>query len=202
MKNFLILIWLLFQVTLSVSAYSNYAVRNEGYYVDARGQVPEYSRIAPPHEEKIPTPHATKTVVPFERYYDINKAGYRPMGYQAPLVPGHNIHYSERRAKPYTRDEYLDVWCSGIIDYRSGSCTTKDYVLYFFRARDWSVAVAGAPIKNKIGKKGKPWGVFLMCDHLGIDAQYMHSAKRWAELYNVPLYMATIDAYIPLDWLY
>ena len=62
--------------------------RNKGYYMDGRGQVPEYARIKPPHEENVPkVSHPTKTVQGWDRYYDINKAGYRPMGYQTPLVP-------------------------------------------------------------------------------------------------------------------
>ena len=105
----LILISLLFQVPATaltvdldrMDAVKGEAVisRDRGYYMDGRGQVPEYSRIAPPHEENIPKqPRATKTVVGWDRYYQINKEGYRPMGYQMPLVPNYNVHYSNRRA--------------------------------------------------------------------------------------------------------
>ena len=177
--------------------------RDRGYYMDGRGQVPEYARIAPPHEENIPKiSHPTKTVVGWDRYYDINKAGYRPIGYQMPLVPNYNVHYSNRRAKPYTRAEYISVWCNGEPNYSKGVCSTKDYNIYFFRVRDWAWGVASAPIRNiKNGKNGKRSAICFMCDELGLDAEHMHAAKEWAELYDMKIHFVTIDSYIPLDWL-
>ena len=86
MKKLLVLIMLLIQVSLPTLAMvvdlnaqdtqrEAIITRDKGYYMDGRGQVPEHARIAPPHEENIPTPHPTKTVVGWDRYYDINKEG-------------------------------------------------------------------------------------------------------------------------------
>lgn len=208
----LISISLLFQVSATAATVdldrldSNWGEavisRDRGYYMDGRGQVPEYSRIAPPHEENIPTPHATKTVVGWDRYYAINKEGYRPMGYQMPLVPNYNIHYSNRRANPYSRAEFVKVWCDGEADLKRGICTTSDYNFYFYKVRDWAFAVAGAPIRNlKNGKNGRRSAIVFAVDELGLDAESMHAAKEWAELYDMKIHFVTIDAYIPLDWV-
>ena len=177
--------------------------RDRGYYMDGRGQVPEYARIAPPHEENIPkVSHPTKTVVGWDRYYDINKQGYRPMGYQMPLVPNYNIHYSNRRANPYTREEYMKVWCNGEANFQKGICTTSDYNYYYYKVRDWAFAVAGAPIRNiKNGKNGRKSAIVFACDELGLDSEHMHAAKEWAELYDMKIHFVTIDSYIPLDFL-
>ncbi len=174
--------------------------RDYGYYVDGRGQVPEYSRIPPPNEDKIPAePHPTRTVVPFDRYYDINKMGMRRHPAMTPWIPNYNCHYSERRAKPYTKKEFVDVWCSGDKFVNGVDCQTENYAITFVRARDWSYGVIKAPIKAK--KTGKKAAVFLMVDDLGLDAEAMHAAKDWSELFNIPIFFGTIDAYIPSDWI-
>ena len=174
--------------------------REQGYYVDGRGQVPEYSRIPPPNEDKIPTePHPTRTVVPFDRYYDINKMGMRRHPAMTPWIPNYNCHYSERRAKPYTKEEYIDVWCSGDKGVNGVDCQSEHYAISFVRARDWSYGVIKAPLKAK--KTGKKAAVFLMVDDLGLDAPHMHAAKDWSELFNIPIFFGTIDAYIPSDWI-
>mgnify|MGYP003309495266 CR=1 FL=1 len=176
--------------------------RDKGYYMDGRGQVPEYARIAPPHEENIPVPHPTKTVVGWDRYYDINKEGYRPMGYQTPLVPGHNVVYSERRAKPYSTSDYLAVWCNGEADYRKGTCTTANKVYYYYDVHHWSAAVAATPFRDlKRTKDGKGRGYVMYCHELGLCAEYMHAAKDWSELFDMDIHFVTIDAYIGKDWL-
>ena len=155
MKKLLILIILLIQVpTYAIlvdvdgASAGAYGTKANGYYVDGRQQVPEYSRIAPPHEENIPDPHPTKTVQPWDRYYEINKQGYRPMGYQAPLVPNYNYFYSTRRAKPYTRNEYLSVWCEGVADYDKGTCSTDNKVYYYYDVYHWSTAIAATQFET------------------------------------------------------
>ena len=209
MKKFFILIMLLFSSLIPANALvvdldrgGVELTRGEGYYMDGRGQVPEYSRIAPPHEENIPQPRATKTVVPWDRYYDINKEGYRPMGYQMPLVPNYNYHYSNRRAKPYTTSEYVAVWCSGEPDYNKRTCTTEDKVYYYYNVRNWAYAVAGTPFRDlKRGKDGKSRSYVFYVEELGLDAEYMYGAKQWAELFDMDIHFVTIDSYIPTTYL-
>jgi hypothetical protein len=208
--TFLILISLPIQVcavTIDLDRMdSNYrettVTRANGYYVDGRGQVPEYARIAPPHEENIPkVSHPTKTVVPWDRYYDINKQGYRPMGYQMPLVPNYNVHYSNRRANPYTRAEYVSVWCNGEADLEKGICTVGNTRYYFYKVQDWAMGVAAAPMRDLKRRDGKKRGYIFCVDELGLDAEAMHAAKEWAELFDSKIHFVTIDAYIPLDYL-
>ena len=175
--------------------------RDKGYYMDGRGQVPEYARIAPPHEENIPTPHPTKTVVGWDRYYDINKEGYRPMGYQAPLVPNYNVHYSNRRNNPYSRAEYVKVWCAGEADLDKGICTVGETRYYYYKVRDWSFAVAAAPVRDLKRRDGKHRAYVFAVDELGLDTEAMYAAKKWAEMCDCDIHFVTIDSYIGLDWL-
>ena len=214
-SKLLILIWLLIQVSFPLKGicgctsplYENKSLLNRetkeaGYYMDGRGQVPEYARIVPPHEENIPDPHPTKVVVPWERYYEINKEGYRPMGYQIPLVPNYNIFYSERRAEPYTKAEFVSVWCAGEPNYEKGTCTTNDTVYYFYDVFHWSTGIAATQFRDlKRTKDGKSRGYIFYCQELGFCAEYMHAAKDWAELFDMKIHFVTIDSYIPQDWL-
>lgn len=209
MKKLLILIMLLIQVpTYAIlvdvdgASAGTYATKASGYYVDGRQQVPEYSRIAPPHEENIPDPHPTKTVQPWDRYYEINKQGYRPMGYQAPLVPNYNYFYSTRRAKPYTRNEYLSVWCGGVADYDKGTCSTDNKVYYYYDVYHWSTAIAATQFRDlKRTKDGRSRAYVFYVHNLGLMAEQMHGAKQWAELFDMDIHFVTIDSYIPLDFL-
>lgn len=213
MKHFLTLL-ILISLPIQVSAVtvdldrmdSNYGeaviTRDRGYYMDGRGQVPKYARIAPPNEENIPkVSHPTKTVVGWDRYYDINKQGYRPMGYQMPLVPNYNVHYSNRRANPYTRAEYVSVWCAGEADLQKGICTVNDKRYYFYKVRDWALGIAAAPVRDLKRRDGKQRGYIFCVDELGLDSEHMHAAKKWAELYDCDIHFVTIDSYIPLDFL-
>ena len=212
MKKLLVLIMLLIQVSLPTLAMvvdlnaqdtqrEAIITRDKGYYMDGRGQVPEYARIAPPHEENIPTPHPTKTVVGWDRYYDINKEGYRPMGYQAPLVPNYNVHYSNRRNNPYSRAEYVKVWCAGEADLDKGICTVGETRYYYYKVRDWSFAVAAAPVRDLKRRDGKHRAYVFAVDELGLDTEAMYAAKKWAEMCDCDIHFVTIDSYIGLDWL-
>lgn len=212
MRKCFILIMLLIQVSLPTLAMvvdlnsqdtqrEAIITRDKGYYMDGRGQVPEYARIAPPHEENIPTPHPTKTVVGWDRYYDINKEGYRPMGYQAPLVPNYNVHYSNRRNNPYSRAEYVKVWCAGEADLDKGICTVGETRYYYYKVRDWSFAVAAAPVRDLKRRDGKHRAYVFAVDELGLDTEAMYAAKKWAEMCDCDIHFVTIDSYIGLDWL-
>lgn len=220
MKHFLIiliLILLLNQVPVSAIVYdldgakvsgntygdrAHYVDKEHGYYADGLGQVPEYSRIRPPHEENIPAPRATKTVVPYERYYETNKQGYRPMGFQAPLVPNYNYFYSNRRNKPYTRADYVKVWCDGEANLEKGTCTTQNKVYYFYDVYHWSTGVAATQFRDlKRTKDGKSRAYVFCVNDLGLMAEQMHGAKNWAELFDMDIHFVTISEYIPLDWL-
>lgn len=174
--------------------------REEGYYVDERGQVPEHARIAPPNEDKIPTmPHPSRTVENFEKYYDTNIMGLRRNPVMQQWTPNYNWHYSNRRAQPYTKDEWIDVWCTGDKHLNGVDCQNDKYATTFVPARHWSVGVVKAAIKAK--KVGKKAVVFIMIDDLGLDAEDVHNAKEWSKSFNMPMQFGTIDAFIPMDWI-
>ena len=171
-----------------------------GYYVDERNQIPEYQRIAPPHPEYIPTePRAQRTVVPFQSYYDTNTLGIRRHPYMTPIIPNYNKYYSERRAKPYTKEEFINIWCDGTKNADGVDCQTNEYAITFTRASSWAAAVVKAPFKAR--KVHKKTALFIMVDDLALDAKYMHDVKQYGELFNIQVYFGTVDSYIPADWI-
>ena len=172
----------------------------DGYYVDGRNQIPEYQRIAPPHPENIPTePKARKTVVPYDSYYDVNVLGIRRHPYMTPVIPNYNRYYSERRAYPYTKEDFVNVWCEGDKFKDGVDCQSEQYAITFAKASDWAGAVIKAPFKAK--KAHKKTALFIMVDDLALDAKYMHDVKMWGELFNVQVWFGTIDSYIPSDYI-
>ena len=186
---------------VQTAAFSIIVDRNHGYYVDERGQIPEYHRIAPPNEDKIPTStHPTKTVLDFEKYYDINGLGIRRKPYMTPWIPNYNWHYSNRRAEPYTKQEFINVWCTGIKNMGGIDCQSEQYAITFVKAGAWAPGFIKAFFKAK--KVHKIPVTFLMVDDIGLDAGDMHNAKDFAKLWNINIMFGTIDAFIPNDWLY
>ena len=174
--------------------------RSQGFYIDGRNQVPEFNRIPPPNPEAIPTePTAIRTVVPFEPYYDTNIKGMRRHDWMTPLVPNHNIHYSERRAHPYSKQEFIDVWCTGKKNFNGVDCVSDEYAITFVRASEWTFGAMKAPFKAK--KVGKRVALFIMVDNLGLDAEAMHEVKNYAELFNIQVFFGTIDCYIPSSYI-
>ena len=172
----------------------------QGYYVDERNQIPEYQRIAPPHPENIPKePKGQRTVVPFDSYYDVNTLGVRRHPYMTPVIPNYNRFYSERRAYPYTKEDFINVWCEGDKFKDGVDCQTKEYAITFAKASDWAGAVVKAPFKAKKAHKGT--ALFIMVDDIALDAKYMHDVKMWGELFNVTIFFGTIDSYIPGDYI-
>lgn len=198
MKKFLLTILL---TVLMIQSASAIIVDRNGFYVDGTGQIPEYARIAPPNENKVPpVPHPTQTVVPFDRYTDINIRGLRRAPYMEQYVPNYNVHYSNRRAEPYTKQEYIDVWCTGEKNVNKVDCSTDEYSIYFFPVRNWAWGVTSSVWRAR--KTHKRCAIFFWVDDLGLDAKYMYDAKKWAELYNTTIHFGTIDAYIPQSWVY
>ena len=173
-----------------------------GYYIDERGQVPEYQRIPPPHPEKIPqNPRATRTVEPFQSYYDRNVLGITRHYQMTPVIPNYNEFYSDknRRPEPYTKQEFIDVWCTGEQHVNGVDCVTENYAITFAKAINWSTAVVTAPFKAK--RVGKPMAIFIMVDDLALDGKYMHDVKQWGEVFNVQVWFGTVDSFIPSSWI-
>lgn len=173
----------------------------EGVYVDGRGQVPEFQRIPPPNPEKIPAPRATHTIEPYDSYYYSQILGWRRPATHEPIIPGYNMHYSNRIAKPYTHRDYLDVWCTGKIDYNENKCSIEGYEVYFVHARNWAARATTLPFKLKQAHaKGSRVGLFLEVDSVGIDSEHVVAAKGFARMFNLTLFAATIDAFLPMDY--
>lgn len=174
--------------------------REKGYYIDNTGQIEEFHRIPPPNPEQIPAQgNPVRTVLPFDKYYDVNVMGIRKASDRVPVIPNYNTYYSERRAYPYTKDQFMNVWCTGLKYINGVDCQTEQYAITFIRARDWAWGVIKAQIKAK--KAGKKAALFVMVDDLGLDAKNMHDTKNFAELFNMKVFFGTIDSEIPLDWI-
>ena len=174
--------------------------RDEGYYINGQGQVPEYNRIPPPNPDKIPQySHPTKTVLHFDKYNDTNIAGIRRSPNKTPIIPNYNTYYSNRRARPYTKNEFIDVWCSGVKYENKVDCQTEEYAITFVRADEWALGVIKAPFRaRKVKKKS---AIFIMIDDLGLDGEFIHGAKNWADLFNISMFFGTIDSQILKEWI-
>ena len=175
--------------------------REEGVYVNGRAQVSKHQRICPPYPEKIPMPRPTHTVEPYDSYYKNQILGIRRPVYKEPVIPNYNVHYSNRRAKPYLHRDYLDVWCIGKIDYEQNMCSVNGYDIYFAHARNWAARAMTLPFKIRQAKaKGNRVGLFLEVDDVGLDSEYVIEAKSFAKMFNLTIFSATIDSYIPIEW--
>lgn len=200
MKSIILFLITVLSITSSAFAYGVYAVDLEkGYAIDGTGQIEEGQRIPPKNSDVHPTPQYTQTIVPFKKYTDINVLGLKRHPYFVPSIPNYNIYYSERRAVPYTKDQYIDVWCTGDKHYKGVDCVSGDYAITFVRARNWSAGTMKAVYKAK--KAHKTTVLFLMVDDICLDGTYIQEAKAWAKLWDTLIVFGTIDAWIPWDWV-
>ena len=168
----------------------------KGYAVDGTGQLPAGQRIAPPNKVNV-QPQYTQTIVPFEKY--VNTQGVQRHPYLNSYVPNYNTYYSERRAVPYTKAQYIDVWCTGEKNVKGVDCVKGDYAITFVRARNWASGSMKALYKAKRAHKTPV--LFLMVDDICLDGDYIQEAKSWAQLWNTLIYFGTIDSFIPWDYV-
>lgn len=184
----------------SLPAFSESVVTTkDGYVMDGRGQIFN-SPIEPPNKDFIPdSSKPQQTVVNFEEYYKVNVEGYRRPEGKLPLVAGYTTHYSERRAHPYTKSDYVNAWCSDKKYVGKVDCLTDDYAISFFPVSQWSVGITRAALRaKKFSQKG---AAFLYVEDSGVDAGNIYEAKKWAELWDVKVMFGTIDSGIPEDWI-
>lgn len=174
-------------------------VAEDGYHIDGRGQISD-SYIVVPHPEKVPTyTHPQETVVDFDSYYKRNIEGYRSKEGKLPIVPGYTANYSNRRAHPYTKEEYLNVWCTGEKHVGKVDCLTGEYAVSYFPVSRWSTAITIASIRaKKFPQKG---AVFFYVEDFGADAGDIYEAKQWADLWGVKAFFGTIDRGVPEEWI-
>lgn len=193
-----LLILIVIATSLPAFAYDSWVTR-DGYYIDGTGQV-EGSDIYPPHPEKIPAPRAVQDITSFERYYDRNIEGKRieENSWKNPDIPNYNVHYSTRSPHTYTKQDYINVWCSGE-KVGKVDCMTDEYAISFFPVSQWFRGIVTANLRaRKYPQKGM---AFLYVDEIGGDARYMQEAKRWASQYNSNVFFGTIDKGIPMEWI-
>ena len=187
MRNVLLFFSCVMLINSLAFANGVYAIDpKKGYAVDGTGQLPISQRIAPPNKVDI-TPYYSETIVPFEKY--IKNSGTQRYS---------NVQYSERRAVPYSKQQYIDTWCTGEKNVKGVDCMKGDYAITFVRARNWAGGSMKAIYKAKRAHK-KPV-LFLMVDDICLDGSYMQEAKAWAELWNSVVVFGTIDSFIP--WSY
>jgi hypothetical protein len=174
-------------------------VTEHGYIIDGRGQITG-SPIEAPNKSAIPaSSKPQQTVVNFDEYYKVNVEGYRRPEGKLPLMAGYTTHYSERRAHPYTKEDYINVWCSDKKHVGKVDCLTDKYAISFFPVSHWSWGITQAAMRaRKFPQKG---AAFLYVEDFGADAVAINEAKNWAEQWGVKVMFGTIDAGIPEDWI-
>lgn len=197
LKRLLILLILVGYPSLAVSEET--WVDEHGYHVDGRGQVSN-SYIVVPHPENVPLfPAAQQTVVDFDSYYKRNVEGYRGDESKLPIVPGYTANYSERRAHSYTKEDYINVWCTGEKHVGKVDCMTGEYAVSYFPVSMWSRGITTAAWRaRKYPQKG---AAFLYVEDMGADAGDVYEAKEWAEMWGVKVFFGTIDRGIPEEWI-
>lgn len=201
MKNVLLLVVIISLLSSLTWAgtYNVYSVDpKKGYAVDGTGQIEPWQRIPPPNDTN-PVPQYTQTTVPFEKWRDINVLGLRRHPYFAPYIPNYNSYYSERRAVPYTKQQYIDAWCTGDKNVKGIDCTKDSYAITFVKARNWASGSIKAIYKAK--KAHKTPVLFLMVDDICLDGDYIQEAKSWAQMWNTLIFFGTIDSFIPWDYV-
>lgn len=200
MRNLILSILTLLFLNSAGLCYGVYAIDPEkGYAVDGKGQIPEWQRIPPPNPDTDTTPQYSQTVVPFEKYYSINALGLKRHPYFVPYISNYNSYYSERRAVLYTKQQYIDAWCSGTKNYNGVDCINNEYAITFVRARNWASGTVKAAFKAK--KAHRTTVLFLMVDDICLDGTYIQEAKAWGDLWKTIIVFGTIDSYIPHDWI-
>ena len=196
MRNLIVLVLLLLFVSPIGLCQGVYLDSKKGYAIDGTGQLP-YGQQISPSKKTTQQPQYTQTIVPFEKY--IKDTSTERRSYYNPIVPNYNAHYSERRAVPYTKQQYIDVWCTGDKNVKGVDCIKGEYAITFVRARNWAGGSMKAIYKAK--KAHKTPVLFLMVDDICLDGEYMQEAKAWAQMWNTLVYFGTIDSYIPWEYL-
>ena len=174
-------------------------VTKDGFYIDGRGQM-GLNTIDPSHKENIPEkPHMTQLIVPHDTYYKIEYEDYRRPEGRQPLIYNYNTHASTRSENSYTKQEYIDVWCDGQQHVGNVDCLTNNYAISFFPVRSWAIGLTRAAMR---GKKFKQEGAaFLYIESVAGQTNDIVQAKKWAELWGIPVFFGTIDSEIPSDWI-
>lgn len=171
--------------------------KDKGYYVDERNQI-EKQAYKVDYKGSLEV-QPSSTVVPFRKYVEVSTNTPQRKEYKTPYIEGYNVHFSERRAESHTKKQFIEVYCSGTKNSNGMDCYNDEYAITFVDVANWSYGVLKAPIKAK--RHGRKPILFLMVHNIGVDAEYMSDAKRWSETTKLPIIFATIDTYIPVDWV-
>lgn len=176
-------------------------VTEDGYYMDARGEV-KGSYIKPPHPEKIPRiSQVIQPTVDYDSYYKINVEGYRGREDKLPVSPaGYVQSYSTRKAQLYKKEDYINVWCDGTKHVGKIDCLTEDSAISFFPLSAWSRGVTTAAWRaRKLPQQGV---AAFYAEDTAARAGDMYEAKKWAEKWGAKVMFMSIDAGIPEEWIY
>ena len=190
---------ILLTIVSSISCFGNSIMTEHGYYLDYRGEV-QNSNIIPPHVANIPTKSVlVQPTIDFESYYKVNALGYRGREDKLPLVPGYTQNYSTRKFQPYTKEDYINIWCSGEKHVGKVDCLTEDFAISFFPLSSWSRGIATAAWR---ARKYPQQGVAaLYVEDTASKAGDIQEAKKWAAKWGAKVMFISIDAGIPEDWI-
>ena len=189
-----------FLLFCSLPSFCNNAqMTKDGYYMDERGDIKE-SYILPPHPENIPArSHIVQPTVDFESYYRVNEEGYRGREDKLPLIPGYTQVYSTRKFQPYSKEDYVNVWCDGRKHDGKIDCLTQDYAISFFPLSSWTRGVTTAAWRAR--KYSQQGVAAFYVEDTASRAGDMYEAKKWAEKWGTKVMFVSIDAGIPGEWV-
>jgi hypothetical protein len=197
LKNF-VLVTLLISIGLTSLAEVGVETR-DGYFLDRRGDV-KNSYIRPPHPENIPIiSKKVQPVVDFESYYKVNGEGYRGREDKLPLVPGYTENYSIRKNTVYTKEDYINVWCSGEKHVGKVDCMNRYSAISFFPLSAWARAIPTAAWRAR--KHDQQGVAALYVEDLNVRENDMYEAKEWAKKWGAKVVFISIDAGIPEEWI-
>lgn len=187
-------------IFLSSFCLSSTLETKDGYYIDSRGEFRD-SYIKPPHPENIPSmSRAVQPVVDFESYYKVNSEGYRGKEDKLPVSPaGYTQVYSTRKFQPYSKETYVNVWCSGEKNVGKVDCLTKDYAISYFPISSWSRGITTAAWRAR-NYPQQGMAVFYAED-TAAHSNDMYEAKKWAEKWGTKVMFISIDTGIPAEWI-
>lgn len=194
-RAFILFIFLLYPVLAIANVFA--VDENKGYFVDETNQI-EKDALKVEYNGTLEV-QPSATIVPFNKYFKEATGESTRKPYKMPLIPNYNTYYSERRAYSHTKEQFINVYCTGEKRTKGMDCFDDEYVVTFVKVEDWSYGVIKAPIKAKLHhRKGI---LFLMVHNVVRDSEYMSEVKKWSEMTKFPVIFATIDTFIPEDWI-
>ena len=130
----------------------------------------------------------------------MNEEGYRGREDKLPISPaGYTQVYSTRKFQPYSKEDYINVWCDGEKHVGKVDCLTEDFAISFFPLSSWTRGITTAAWRaRKYSQQGVAAFYF---EDTAAKSSDLYEAKKWAEKWGTKIMFISIDAGIPEEWI-